>query len=287
MNKVVTGETFKPQARTWNSFIDAAVYVRQRQSDLSVKTPRKDTKSGVVLVRNSTDDDLGQFTVVSLGDLIITPTDNEQDFRNNVPVFELIRDELSDPFGILQRPLKKDEVGSAMLSGVTPVKLNLLSETHEFAELDENGLKSTDSGSVRILWKQSGTGDKWAVILLGASGTWNTYNGYFAASNSSNDTVQQVTVTDGMAVINDTLFEVYSEDIEISASGYVYLQATISGTVLLDPTLEFSTEFPAPASGIFRGLIAVIDWDADNSMIRGVIQQQYGVMYGIIWGACS
>jgi hypothetical protein len=287
MNKVTTGQRFKPQANTWNSFIDAAVYVKQRQADLSSQTPNRDTKSGVVLVRNGTDQDLAQFTVVSLGDLVIKPEDNEQEFRNNLPIFELIMDEISNPFGILQRPIKKNHCGLAMISGITPVKINVESEEHEFAELDEDGLKSSDSGSIRILWKESGTdGNKWAVILLGASSAGFIYDGYFAVTNASEEETQKVKVTAGYALINGTLFEVPEMEIPITGVSYLYLKSTYDGENVGAPVLESASEFPAPESGTFKGLIAIIDWDEENLKITKITQQQFGVMYGIIWGEC-
>ena len=236
MNKVTTEQKFIPRAQTWNSFIDAAVYVKGKQTDLASQALKRDTKSGVVLVRNSTDDDLVQFEVISLGDLIITPEDNEQEFRSNLPVFELIKDELSNPFGILQKPLKKDEVGSAMLSGVTPVKLNLLSETHEFAELDDNGLKSTDSGSVRILWKESGTGDKWAVILLGTGGKASgEYDGAFKVGYEDGNLMLLGSNEDKGRYAENIIYlglnKVTVPEQQITATeGYVYLEMTYSGS---------------------------------------------------------
>jgi hypothetical protein len=41
-----------------------------------------------------------------------------------------------------------------------------------------------------------------------------------------------------------------------------------------------------PVSGSVRGLIAIIDWDEENLKIKKITQQQFGVMYGIIWGEC-
>jgi hypothetical protein len=301
MRKVVTGEKFSVKAKTWNSFIDAAVYVKQRQADLLSKTPRRDTKSGIVLVRNSTDEDLGQFAVVALGALIITPSDNEQDFRNNLPIFEPIKDGISDPFGIAQKPIRKNEVGPVMLSGISPARINIENEDHEFAEVTEDGLKSSSNGTLRVLWKEEEEGeDKWAILLLGASGAGDTYDGYFKAVNSSDENSQKIKITFGYALINDSLFSVidnsltdeddntYAGEVEVTGQTYIYLQATYNTDTetISEPTIEQSTNFPLPEDNMFKGLIAVVKWDADNGKISKIIQQHYGVMYGIILGAC-
>lgn len=172
MNKVKTGQKFSVKAETWNSFIDAADFVKQQQADLNSSAPRRDTKSGVVMLRNNTGSALDQFKVVSVGDLIIKPADNEQEFRSNLPVFEA--EDVSDenkkkPFAVLQKPLAKSECGLAMIAGITPVKMDIGDVSHEFAELSADGLKSSETGTARILWKDEDTGLKWAVVHLGAA----------------------------------------------------------------------------------------------------------------------
>ena len=172
MKKVKSREKFRVKAETWNSFINAAEFVKQRQADMKSQTGRRDTKSGTVMLRNGTDAVLEQFAVVSIGNLIITPADNEPEFRQAMPVFEAVP--LSDsnkdkPFAVLQKPLAKKECGIALVAGITPVKINVTSESHEYAEASAAGLKSSDSGAVRILWKESGTGEKWAIANLGAA----------------------------------------------------------------------------------------------------------------------
>jgi hypothetical protein len=302
MNKVTTGQKFSPKATTWNSFIDAAVYVKQRQSDLAGKTLRRDTKSGIVLVRNSTDEDLGQFAVVQIGDLIITPEDNEQEFRNNLPVFDPISDGLSDPFGIAQKPIRKNEVGPVMLSGITPGRINIENEAHQYAEATSNGLKSSSAGTIRVLWKEEETGEnKWAILLLGASGSGDTYDGYFKAVNSSEEETQKVKITSGYSVINNkSAFNVldneltdddgstFAAELTITAKAYVYLQATYDANskTVNEPTIEQSANFPLPEPNAFKGLIAVIEWDDENGTISKITQQRYGVIEGIIAGTC-
>jgi hypothetical protein len=174
-----------------------------------------------------------------------------------------------------------------MLTGITPVKMNVQSEEHEFAELDVSGLKSSDSGSIRILWKEPETGeDKWAVILLGASTAGFIYDGYFAVTNVSDEEAQKIKMSFGEAIINNVLFDVPEMEIVITGVSYLYLKSTYSGGAIGTPVIESTAEFPAPASGMFKGLIAIIEWDEENAKIKKITQQHMGVMYGIIWGEC-
>ena len=289
MKKVKTGQKFSVKAEAWNSFIDAAEFIKRQQANMNSTAPRKDTKSGVVMLRNNTCAALEQFKLVSLGSLIITPTDNEQEFRNNPPVFEaeLITDANKEkPFAVLQKPLAKSECGLAMLTGITPLKLNVVSQEHEFAELTGNGLASSDSGSVRILWKDEGTGDKWAVVLLGASTAGVIYDGFFAVSNASDEEAQKVKIAYGVAIINNTFFEVAESEMAISGKAYIYLKSMYSSGSITAPTIESASDFPQPVLGVFNGLIAIVEWDSDNSKIKKITQEHMGVMYGIIWGSC-
>jgi hypothetical protein len=241
MNKVKTGQKFSVKAETWNSFIDAADFVKQQQADMNNSVSRKDTKSGVVMVRNGTDNVLEQFNVVSLGDLIIKPVDNEQEFRCNLPVFEAenVSDENKEkPFAILQKPLMESECGLAMVTGITPVKINIGSAAHEFVELSADGLNSSETGSIRVLWKDDGTGDKWAVVQLGSSAAVaaeKSYDGPFAVVQKDDTTVTMYGYNEeegrdfhDYVNLGSKAVEVAETEISASESGYVYVKVTIA-----------------------------------------------------------
>jgi hypothetical protein len=70
-------------------------------------------------------------------------------------------------YAVLQEPLKDRKTGRGMLAGVTPARVAVTAEAHDYAEPDPllpGRLRSTWQGSCRILWKQPGTGDRWAVV---------------------------------------------------------------------------------------------------------------------------
>ena len=52
MNKVKTGDPIQIKASTWNSFIDAAEYVKNLQSDQGGSPLKNGNYSGVVLLKN-------------------------------------------------------------------------------------------------------------------------------------------------------------------------------------------------------------------------------------------
>jgi hypothetical protein len=265
-------------------------------------------------VRNSTDEDLGQFSVIQLGDLVIKPSNNEQEFRANLPVFNPATEDMKDrPLVITQKPLKQNEVGPAMISGITPARINIENESHEYAQLSTNGLKSSSSGTIQILWMEEDTGEnKWAILLLGASGTGDSYESYFKAVDASEtpDDPQQtpiskVKITSGYAVVNASAFNVidnelteydnennmlatYCAELILTGETYIYLQATYNSDTetINEPTIEQDANFPLPEDNAYKGLIAHVKWDGENNTIKKIIQHNYGVIEGIIMGEC-
>ena len=175
LKKVSSGDPFAPTADTWNTFIDAAQYVQQRQINIRSSVRGRDTKPGIVLVRNKSGEDCYQFAALGIDDVIIKPGGaGEQEFRNRTLTFdckklgdinESRRHEMR--FVILQEPIKQDKCGRAMISGTTPAVLDVKDEKHEYASpIPDNSalLETSVSGVCRILWKESGTGEKWAVV---------------------------------------------------------------------------------------------------------------------------
>ncbi len=70
-------------------------------------------------------------------------------------------------FVILIDPVKQNQCGKALLSGVTPVKLDVKDENNEYANPipdDTAKLQTATDGTCRILWKQAGTGEQWGLV---------------------------------------------------------------------------------------------------------------------------
>jgi len=283
VQKVKTGQKFSVKAETWNSFIDAADFVKQQQADVNSSAPRRDTKPGVVMLRNNTGSALEQFKVVSVGDLIIKPADNEQEFRNNAPVFEaekITGNNKDKPFGILQRPLAKSECGFAMVTGITPVKINIGSASHEYAEPDSSGLKSAETGAVRIIWKETGTGTKWAVAQLGASVPGKAgYEGPFAVARSGDTrvTVHSYNSNEGRAwesliYLGLEKKAISETEITIGNSGFIYVQITLSnGSYSYEIK---SGDLPDQENG--KLIVPLADIGFESGAISKIIQLQYG-----------
>ena len=276
MEKVRPGQKFKANAETWNSFIDAAEYVKMMRGGMSGEMQRKDSKSGIVLARNATGQTMEQFAAISLGDLIIKPAENDAEFRSNPPVFEAIAVSAGKTLTILQQPLADTECGSAMLVGITPAKLTVSNEAHKFASPGSGTLNSSESGSAQILWKESGTGEKWAVLQLGIA---EGYSGYFKVSESG--------ISSGYAVVNDVLLEIAAGTFTLS-EGLNFISVNFSldtsNLPVFDGFLVGST-FPAPESGNLKVLLATAEMS--GGAITAIRQQHHGAIYGYIFKTCD
>jgi hypothetical protein len=72
-------------------------------------------------------------------------------------------------FAVLHHYAAADEIVPAAVAGVVQVKVEIVDEDHRFAEItdaDATKLTSAPVGSARILWAESGTGEKWGVVCL-------------------------------------------------------------------------------------------------------------------------
>ena len=294
MQKVSTGEKFKVKANTWNAFIDAANHYKNTQMSLGFEALRGNAKTGIILVSNDSGGLLEQFSPVILDDLIIQPdnAEKEQEFKSRVPVFsgkKVSADNKDKPFAILQVPLESEKLGKALLQGITPVKVNIGNESHKYAKLSAAGLVSTSSGSGRILWKESGTGEKWALLQLGGGGSGgNNYSGFFRLT-ADEDNENTVKVVDGSDTLGDGDCGVFVSGIDkisvpektLSITGESYI---IFESVYADE--EWTTEikaqslFPEFTADKFTALLGVVKWNSEENVMGEIVQiWNNGIIY--------
>jgi hypothetical protein len=75
-------------------------------------------------------------------------------------------------WAVLQEPIGKDQIGEAVIEGITVAKVYVKNERHRFCEIkhDETTYLASGQSGADILWKESGyAGVKWAIIRIGTS----------------------------------------------------------------------------------------------------------------------
>jgi len=161
--KVRSGDALRIPAETFNTFIDAARDFKARRQS-STRTPGFDVQqTGIVRVKNASGTDRERFEVLGIDRPLFTPADNLLSFQNQIAfvgVTPIEADHLGR-FAVLLEPLRDGMIGQAILSGVTPVRLNVLDEEHDWADIEDgetDSLKTDTAGSAFILWKEPPTG---------------------------------------------------------------------------------------------------------------------------------
>lgn len=161
----------------WNRMIDAARAVLDIDiRHVGLEGLKPDT--GVVLVRNTTDDDLDQFDILSIDQgPIIGPNEsrggNENEFRRRVTFDgdKVLSHYSYGLFSVLLEPIAAGKLGRAVVSGVAICRLSVADEddTHaDFHEYNYTTLRTTKTGTARIMWRdRSGEDEEWAIVRLG------------------------------------------------------------------------------------------------------------------------
>ena len=177
MEKVRAGEAVAIKASTWNAFVDAANFVKEARQNQWGKGLKSGVDVGIVLVKNAGSTLYDRFTALVLNDIAVPPNANEDEFVSCASVFigQRMTDEREGkPYAILLQPLGPDEIGRAMVLGVTPAKVTIGDAEDAYAVPSPNSsrgaLESSATGVARILWKAGGAGEQWCLLQLGGAG---------------------------------------------------------------------------------------------------------------------
>ncbi len=171
--KVRAGQALRIPAAAYNAFVDAALDHRRRQRDALAPAAVEAMHRGIVLVRNDSEEEIDPYHVLAITGVLVVPDEEDQErtFQSRTPLTGEIATEQSSPlsFVLALEPIKPGKLGRSVITGVTPARVLIRDEHDTTCELsaEETILASTPMGGVPILWKEEGTGEKWAVIEMG------------------------------------------------------------------------------------------------------------------------
>jgi len=174
LKKVRPGDRLQIPAMAYNAFCDAAADFKRRKSDDNTPVGGSFFQNGIIPIQNTTGVFQDRFKILGVDVPIFTPTDNLNEFCNRFSLKGVLPVATTHVgrFAILAEPADTNAVAMAFLAGVCPVQVNVTDATHNFAEVtptNTSSLTSGVTGSATILWKETGTGLKWAVVRLGQS----------------------------------------------------------------------------------------------------------------------
>lgn len=285
MDRVKSGDKLKLSADFINDTLGSNALIRQ--PDLTLPQSRM-KNFGIVTIRNDSDKDRKPFEPINIGELLI---DIEKDggIKTN-GIFKGILDDKLGIFAICLSNIPKEKAGRAMLMGITPVRVKIESASHKFVKVKDGKLVSSASGPARILGKQKDSGDTWAMIYLGGTGSGgNNYTGFFRVE-PDDEKENTVNIVDG----SDTLGEdcgiyvsgidkilVPKKSLTITAESYIMLYATYN-TEEKKWTIEIKVESSMPdfTEDKFTALLGIVKWDTENKKMGQVVQiWNNGIIY--------
>ena len=174
LKKVTRGAPLRIPAAAYNSFLDAAADYRNRTLGNQAEISPHDSRPGIIYVKNDSGGDRDQFAVLGLDDIVISPDDNEREFRSRVVLSGKTpaKESHLGRFCVLAEPMKSGRIGRAFVDDICQVKLNVPREDEEprFADIKDGqtgNLEAAVYGSATILWRKGGTGVQWAVVRIG------------------------------------------------------------------------------------------------------------------------
>ena len=127
MNKVQTGDPIQIKAATWNSFIDAAEYVKNLQSDQRGGSLSNGNYSGVILLKNGESTLFPRFSAMAITDVLIRPDANEPEFTGKCPAFlgrKVTNAYEEYPYAVLLEPVDAGKIGRALFAAKLEVQLS-------------------------------------------------------------------------------------------------------------------------------------------------------------------
>jgi hypothetical protein len=175
MKKVRAGVRLKGavSATAWNTFLDLARRGKMEAhgQGRTAKPPILSPQKGVVLVENQSGADQARFAVLGIDAPVFTPSDSLDAFQNQVALKGVVpdADDHTGRFAILLEPAATYAIVPALVVGLAPVRVDVLNAAHRFADVADGvtaNLKSAPSGAAEILWKETGTGLKWALVRV-------------------------------------------------------------------------------------------------------------------------
>ncbi len=178
--KLQPGDGIPTSATLWNAMIEAGRQAAGSRFDRGRSPLTTARSSALIRVENTTESDLDRFAVLGLDDPIFQPHENEDAFLREV-TFKGVEPSVpthSGRFAILFEPSQPGTVVRAWVAGCTQVRLDVLDDGHEWADVEDGitaRLQSSTVGSAQIVWREGtgggydgyGTGEQWAIVRIG------------------------------------------------------------------------------------------------------------------------
>lgn len=202
--QVFAGQPLKIPSLAWNELMRLAQANRARVGDVG-DGPFTGPEIPTVTVRNDSGGAVGQYGVLGINSVIIAPTQNAHLFQSVIGLAGITPSTASHmgKFVVLAEPLANGQIGKGWAEGVFPAKISITNVTHKFADIkaaDASLLLSGTTGSARILWAESGTGSKMAIVRI--EGDNNSTGSSSAPTLNTASSTGTISMTTTMSLVN-------------------------------------------------------------------------------------
>lgn len=159
------------QAQKWT---DAAKRADGQPGAQMAEAIARSGRAGVVPIKNGSGADLARFGILGIDGPLFTPASFLEEFKNRIALSGVA---LAAPahlgrFAVALEPITDGAIGRAVVSGLVVCKVTKGADRdYRYAEAvaaTPGALRAVDSGSARILWHESGSGEKWAIVDVGS-----------------------------------------------------------------------------------------------------------------------
>lgn len=190
---VTTGEKFRFGARTYNEL--TSLIEKDRQSGLSMQAKGARGNNDFVLVKNISGSDVGRFGVLGIAGILFNPQTalpafvSRTVFTGEMPT----ESHQTGRFLICAEPIRNGAIGRAWADGIVTTRIFVQDASHNYATVKPNDatqLISALEGLCYILYKEAGTGQKWAVVRYGGSGSSGGVRTAFLKTTTGTNTLQ-------------------------------------------------------------------------------------------------
>jgi hypothetical protein len=174
------GQPLTVEAATWNALIDGARAARAGRAPGQVAPPATaavyPSLTCLVQYDAASTETLDAHSVVTLGESLVdlSGTDGDPHGVNRRPAFVLgTPTGAGDLVAVTLEPIQGQAIGRAVVSGLAVALVDVSDVDHTRAVPiagNTDKFESGDSGGYPIVYRETGTGEQWAVVLLGAPG---------------------------------------------------------------------------------------------------------------------
>jgi len=162
------------KAESWNAFVDTVNDVRLKRNATSGILASRFPRSDLVYVRNDSGGARARYDILCLDGVVFSPSDNQSAFLEQ-PVFKGVTPTLAKAglFAMLLEPAGSSgssRYAVAAVSGNWVANVDIDHEDHRYADVVASSYRLTSNwyGGAEIIYKPTGTGDKYCIVRLGS-----------------------------------------------------------------------------------------------------------------------